>query len=249
MGRFFRIAALSLCVLAAAASIPASVAEPLSPAQKKAVEQTIREYLLANPEIIVDAFQALQVKRQAAERSVVRAALDANRAELFTDPTSPVSGDARGDVTMVEFFDYRCGVCKRVHPVIAELMKTDPRLKRVYKEWPILGPESMVAARAALASRAQGKYLRFHNAMMEAKGRLDRKKVFAIADSVGIDGARLATDMESPKITAIIRRVFKLADALKINGTPSFVIGNEVLRGGRDIDTLRKIIADVRAGK
>lgn len=249
MGRIIRAAVLSLCAMAALGVIPARAAEPLSPAQTKAVETTIREYLLRNPEIIADAIQALQDKRQAAERNAVRAALDANRAELFTDPASPVSGDANGDVTVVEFFDYLCGVCKRVHPVVAELMKTDPKIRRVYKDWPILGPESVLAARAALASRAQGKYLPFHDALMEAKGRLDRKKLFAIAESVGIDNARLAKDMESKEITNVIRRNFKLADALKINGTPSFIIGDEVLRGGRDLDTMRRIVARARAEK
>ena len=221
----------------------------MSPDQKKAFERVIHDYLLKNPEIIAEAIQALQKKRDLAEANASQAVLRSQQAALFNDPASPVAGDKNGDVTVVEFFDYRCGVCKRVHPIVDSLMAGDSKLRRVYKDWPILGPESVFASRAALASRKQGKYLPFHNAMMEARGRLDKNAVFKIAKKVGIDHQRLLRDMDSAEITKTLRRNYKLAEALKLNGTPSFVIGDQILKGGRDLATMRQIVADIRARK
>jgi protein-disulfide isomerase len=193
--------------------------------------------------------QALQTKRDLAEANASQAALQSQHAALFNDPGSPIAGDKNGDVTVVEFFDYRCGVCKRVHPIVDSLMAGDSKLRRVYKDWPILGPQSVFAARAALASRAQGKYLAFHNALMAARGKLDKNAVFKIAEKVGIDHQRLLRDMDSAEITKILRRNYQLAESLKLNGTPSFVIGDQILKGGRDLATMRRIVADIRAGK
>ncbi len=248
ISRSIRIAAFSAIVLVAAAT-PTHAAEPLSPDQTTAVETVIRDYLLQNPEIIAQAIEALQNKRKAAEQLAITEALDSNRVALMRDPGSPITGDVEGDVSVIEFFDYRCGVCKRVHPIVAQLMKGDPKLRRVYKEWPILGPDSVFASRAALASRAQGKYKKFHDAMMEFKGSLSRQAVLKVAKRVGLDSDRLLRDLESPEISGILSRNFKLAEALKISGTPSFVIGNEVVRGGRDISTMQRIVAAARAGK
>lgn len=227
----------------------ATAAENMSPAQKKAFEGVIRDYLLKNPEIIAEAIDVLQKRQADAQSNAGKAALQSQSTALFNDPDSPVSGNKNGDVTVVEFFDYRCGVCKRVHPIVASLMKGDGKLRRVYKEWPILGPESVFASRAALASRAQGKYFEFHHAMMAARGRLDKNAVFKIAESVGIDHQRLLRDMDSADITKALRRNYQLAETLKLNGTPSFVIGDQLLKGGRDLETMRRIVADVRAGK
>ncbi len=248
IGRALGMAALYLC-LASAIAPGASASEQISPDQKKAFEGVIRDYLLKNPEIIAEAIQALQKKRDLAEANASRAVLQSQQAALFNDPESPIAGDRNGDVTVVEFFDYRCGVCKRVHPIVDSLMAGDSRLRRVYKDWPILGPQSVFAARAALASRTQGKYLEFHNALMTARGKLDKNAVFKIAEKVGIDHQRLVRDMDSAEITKTLRRNYKLAEALKLNGTPSFVIGDQILKGGRDLATMRRIVADIRAGK
>jgi len=248
MGRPLGMMALCLCLVAAIAP-GASAADPVSPDQKKVFEDVIRDYLLKNPEIIAEAIEALQKKRDLAEVNAGRAALQSQQATLFNDPESPVSGDKNGDVTVVEFFDYRCGVCKRVHPIVDSLMAGDSKLRRIYKDWPILGPQSVFAARAALASRAQGKYLAFHNALMAARGKLDKNAVFKIAEKNGIDHQRLLRDMDSAEITKILHRNYQLAELLKLNGTPSFVIGDQILKGGRDLATMRRIVADIRAGK
>ncbi len=246
MKNLLRLIAAAAVILAAG---PVSAAEPLSEAQKKAVEAVIQDYLLNNPEIITKAIEVLQARRREAEERGTRAALAANRARLFDDPTSPVGGNPNGDVNVVEFFDYRCGVCKRVHPVVAKLIEGDPKIRRVYKEWPILGPDSVLAARAALASRKQGKYLEFHDALMAARARLNRAEVMKIAKRAGLDTTRLLRDMESPEIDRVLERNSKLAEALKLNGTPSFVIEDTLLRGGRDLATMQKLVADARAKK
>lgn len=228
---------------------PAFATGPLTEAHKKQIETIIQDYILDNPEIITKAITALQARQREAEERGTKAALVANRSRLSNDPTSPVGGNPNGDVTLIEFFDYRCGVCKRVHPIVAKLVDDDRKIRRVYKEWPILGPASLVAARAALASRKQGKYIVFHNAMMEARGRLDQAAVMRIAKRVGLDTTQLARDMDGPGISRVLQRNFALAEALKLTGTPSFVIGDTLLRGGRDLATMRKLVAEARAGK
>ena len=234
---------------AAAQTAAVQAGEALTPAQKEAVEELIRDYILRHPEIVEEAAGALQRKRDKAERDAVQAALKQNRNELFFDPAAPVGGNVEGDVTVVEFFDYRCPVCKRAHPIVAELMRSDKMIRRVYKEWPILGPDSVRAARAALASRKQGKYLAYHDALMVAPGKLGAGAVFAIAKRVGLDVDRLRRDMNDPGIRRTLSRSFALADALKLNGTPSFVIGDTVLRGARDLATMRHLVAQARKRK
>lgn len=243
-----RIAALAATV-AVAGMAPAMAEPPMAPEQKRAIEKLIRDYLLENPEIVVQAMEKLQEKRRAAEAEASRLALSAKKDELLNDPTSPVGGDRNGDVTVVEFFDYRCGVCRRVHPIVASLMKGDKRLRRVYKEWPILGPKSVYAARAALASRRQGKYLAFHKALMESPSPLTEESILTIAESVGLNRKRLVKDMKRPEIADTLRRNFALASSLKLNGTPSFVIGDTLLRGGRDLQTMQKVVAESRSRK
>ncbi len=247
MNKLFRL--FVVATVLTLASGPASLADSLSEAQKKDVEAVIQNYLLTNPEIITRAIEVLQARQRETEEQESRRALIAQHALLFNDPTSPVGGNPNGDVTVIEFFDYRCGVCKRVHPIVGKLIEDDPKIRRVYKEWPILGPDSVVAARAALASRKQGKYLAFHKAMMEARARLNRGAVMTIAKRVGLDTERLVRDMESTEIDQILQRNYALAEALKLNGTPSFVIEDTLLRGGRDLATMQRLVAGARAKK
>ena len=216
---------------------------------RRAIETVIREYILENPEIVMQAIEKLQERQALAEREADRELVAAAAEEIFEDPDSPVGGNAAGDVTLVEFFDYRCGVCKRVHPIVAELVESDPGLRRVYKEWPILGPESTMAARAALASREQGEYLAFHDALMEARTPLDEDAVMRIAASAGLDADRLRDDMSAPEIEETIRRNHELAARLGLNGTPSFLVGGRIVRGGRDLDSMRALVAEERERK
>lgn len=228
---------------------PASSADTLSETQKKEVEAVIQDYLLKNPRIITKAIEVLQARKRGAEEKQTKAALFAQRSQLFDDPSSPIGGNPSGDITVIEFFDYRCGVCKRVHPIVEMLVKSDKKIRRVYKEWPILGNNSLMAARAALASHRQGKYVAFHNAMMEARAQLNKNAIMTIARRVGLDTSRLTRDMESPAVNRILKQNFALAKALKLTGTPSFVIEDTLLRGGRDLVTMKKLVANARAKK
>ena len=236
-------------IIALTAMSAAPAIAQTAPTDKDAVEKIVRDNILKNPEIIAEAIQRLQQKKKMAEAAADIQLLASNRAELINDPTSPVGGNVKGDVTVVEFFDYRCGVCKRIHPIVNQLVKTDPKIRRVYKQWPILGANSVLAARAAIASRKQGKYLSFHKVMMEANSSFGESAIMGMAESVGIDTSKLRQDMRSAETNAVIRKNYALAEKLKLNGTPSFVIGDTLLRGGRDLKSLRAIVAEARARK
>jgi protein-disulfide isomerase len=221
----------------------------LSPAQSDAVRQIIREYLINNPEVILEAIEALKRREEAGAEAKVQRALRERRDELFNDPDSPVGGNPQGDVTLVEFFDYRCPYCKRVHPDLQALMQEDRNLRFIYKEWPILGAESVFAARAALAARAQGKYHAFHAALMEVRGTLTEAIVLGAAKTAVLDVDQLKRDIaaQKEKTEASFARTSDLAAALEIRGTPAFVIGDLVIRGAIGMEDLKKVIADVRS--
>ena len=208
----------------------------------------MRSYLLENPEVIVQALEVLQERRRTAEAEALKATLAARRDDLLRDPDAPVAGNPTGDATVVEFFDYNCPYCRRVAPTVRDLIEADPGVRVVYKEMPILGPGSQFAARAALASRAQGKYLEFHEALMNAGEQVGEDSVIEIAREVGLDLDRLAEDMKDPSIEAAIARNLDLASALGIAGTPSFVINDRVVRGAVDRTTLESHIARARRG-
>jgi len=208
--------------------------------------RSIRAYLMANPEVLVEAMQELE-RRQDTQRDAVAAkAIGQNEAELFRDADSPTGGNPAGDVTIVEFNDYQCPYCKRAHQAVKSVTGADGKVKIIYKDLPILGEPSRIAALAALASIKQGKHQALHNALMEFNGKLDREKILQIAASVGIDIARLEKDMEDPKLKQIIDRNMALAAALGVRGTPAFVIGKQFVPGAVDADSLKALIADAR---
>lgn len=242
---------LVVMTLVALMPLSATAQDTAAPQNKAAIEKIVREYILNNPEIVMEAIEALRERRRLAEANADQEFLRANAEQIYNDPASAADGDPRGDVTIVEFFDYRCGVCKRVHPIVKELMESDPKIRRVMKEWPILGPNSIVASRAAIAARKQGDdlYFAFHNAMMEAKSDLELPTVLQIAKSVGLDAARLSKDMDDPEIAETIRRNYALAENLKLNGTPSFLIGDRIIRGGQDLESMRQLVATARRAK
>jgi protein-disulfide isomerase len=210
------------------------------------VEAIVRDYLMREPEIIYEALQELQRRETAAEAERRKIALTARKDDLFNSAASPVGGNPEGDVTLVEFFDYNCPCCRRVAPTMVQLERADPDLRLVYKEFPILGPGSEFAARAALAARKQGKYVAFHNALMRTEERLAENEVMAIARAVGLDTERLRADMADPGIQAAIARNRELARALGVTGTPGFVIGDAVVPGAADPAALRDLVARAR---
>jgi protein-disulfide isomerase len=242
----FRLLLLTVAALAALAALPARAADPLTPAQKEAVERVIHDYLLEHPEVMVEALRNAEVKLKEKKEENAKQAIVQRRSELLSDATAPIAGNPQGDVTIVEFFDYRCPYCKQVEPHLEALLKEDPKLRIVYKEFPVLGPESVYAARMALAARKQGKYAAFHEAMMAAKGKITEETILMVAHSVGIDVARAKTDMTAPDIQEIIKRNYALADALDIQGTPAFIVGDTLVPGATDLDNLRRLIAEAR---
>lgn len=218
------------------------------PADRQALEQIIHDYLIAHPEVVTEALKAADRKAKEAEEAEVRAEIVKHQDELLRDAKSPVGGNPAGDVTIVEFFDYRCPYCKQVEPSLETLLKEDPRIRVVYKEFPILGPESLIASRVSLAALKQSpqKYTRFHTTLMNLKGELSPDVIMKTAESVGLDMARIKADMNGRDIEALIKRNYDLADILKISGTPAFIIGTAMTPGAVDLATFRKMVADAR---
>jgi protein-disulfide isomerase len=223
--------------------------QPFTAEQKAALHQLVREVLVSNPEILIEAMNALETKQQAEAGKAAKAAIVANRKAIFEDGVSYVAGNPQGDVTIVEFFDYRCGYCKQVQPSLMTLLKEDSKVRLVLKEMPVLGPESVVAARAAVAAMEQdkgGKYLAFHNAMMEFRGQITEAEIFRLAGKAGLDTGKLKADMASPKVEQVLRANLALADTLGIQGTPGFVIGDQLVPGAIPLDTLRQLVKEAR---
>jgi protein-disulfide isomerase len=216
------------------------------PAELNEFEQRVRDFLREHPEVIMEALQILQERQRAAEAENLKRTIAERSDEILNDPAAPVGGNPSGDVTLVEFFDYNCPYCRRVAPTVAETIGADPDLRVVYKEFPILGPGSTFAARAALGAQKQGKYAPFHEALMAAGESLGEAQVLEIAREIGLDTERLEQDMQDPAIEEAIARNLQLANALGITGTPSFVIGQEVVPGAVDRRTLQGLIARAR---
>jgi protein-disulfide isomerase len=223
---------------------PAWAQAPALP--REAIEQVIREYLLSHPEVIVESLRQAEQRKREAAQAQARAAVQAHRQELLQNPDSPVGGNPAGDVTVVEFFDYRCPYCRRMVPVVKALLAEDRGVRLVYKEFPILGEDSVLAARAALAAHRQGKYAEAHDRLMAEPEPLTRAAIVATLAKIGLDGERLRTDMDAPEIVTLIGREFALARALGIEGTPAFVVGGELVVGAVDPGTLRDLISRAR---
>jgi protein-disulfide isomerase len=195
----------------------------VTPAQKTEIEKIVREYLIANPEVLLEASQALQQKQQQAMQKQAQTAIKSNADQLFTDKLTTV-GNPKGQVTLVEFFDYQCRHCKDMSPVISDLIKSDSNLRVVYKEFPIFGESSDLASKAALAAAMQNKYVPMHDALIGQKDRLDEKIINEAAKSIGLDMNKFKADMNSKEVTAALEANRKLAEKLRLMGTPAFIV-------------------------
>ncbi len=220
--------------------------EALNTKQQDEVRQLVRDTLLKNPEIIVEAMQILQERQDQAQREHQQKVLSSLKEQIIKGPMTPVFGNPKGDVTLVEFFDYQCGYCKRAFPGVMEVVESDKNLRFVLKEFAILSPVSEVAAKAALASQNQGKYMEFHKKMMSLRGALTEDKIMKTAESVGLDTVQLKKDMQSEKVSAEISSTREMARNLGINGTPGFIIGDQVIPGAVSPDALKEAIAKAR---
>jgi len=210
------------------------------------IKALIAETLRDNPELILEALQALEARQAEAEAAAAAAVLTNERALLERDPNAPVLGNPDGDVTVVEFFDYNCPYCKRAMPEIDALLAQDGQIRLVLREWPILSEGSALAARAALAARKQGKYPEMHDALMTMRGKLEADTVMRIAGEVGLDLEKLKADMQSPEVEEHIATSMRLADALGFSGTPAFIVGDQLIPGFVEKAQLAEAVASTR---
>lgn len=224
----------------------AAAAEKTATMSKDEFERRVHEYLLEHPEAVAEAINRMEAQQREQEAKQGQVALQSHADEVFRDPHAPVGGNQKGDATLVEFFDYNCPYCKQMASVMTQAEAADPKLRVVYKEFPILGPDSLFAAKAALAADKQGKYVAFHRALYQVRGHVDANKVLEIAKTAGLDIGRLKADMQAPEIGTRIDKNIKLAQALGINGTPGFAVGDKVFVGATDLKSLQATIAAAR---
>ena len=226
-------------------------AQGFSGDQRSEIERIIKDYLMTHPEVVQDAMNELEKRQQAADAEKNKSTVKQNAQTLFSSARQVTLGNPQGDVTLVEFFDYNCGYCKRALPDLINLMKADPKLKVVLKEFPVLGPGSVEASQVAVAVRMQDhtgkKYLEFHQKLLGGRGQADRARALAVAKDVGLDMARIEKDMASDEVRGTIAESMELADKLGLNGTPSYVVGPNVVVGAVGYDALKDKVETVRA--
>ncbi|MBX9682867.1 MAG: DsbA family protein [Hyphomicrobium sp.] len=247
--------AIVLALAGASAILPARAEPPAAaPAaafteeQKKAIGVIVKDYLLANPDIMIEVQTALEAKLEKEQSEKLRAFMAENAKTIYRNPDSPVAGDANGDITVVEFFDYNCGYCKRGLPEVKKLIDGDKRVRFVFKELPILSKGSEEAAKAALAAKRQGKYWEFHQAMLSAKGQANEASALKIAEGLGLDIAKYKADIASADVQTELDEDKALAKKMGINGTPHFLVGDKSIPGApEDLhDQLEALVGDFR---
>jgi protein-disulfide isomerase len=243
----------ALLALALGATPPSASAQSFSDGQRGEIETIVRNYLIAHPEVLEEAMAELNKRQAAAEAEKHEASVAQNSDTIFNSPRGVVLGNKDGDVTFVEFFDYNCGYCKRAMADMLDLLKSDTKLKVVLKEFPVLGQGSVEAAQVAIAVRMQDpsgkKYLDFHQKLLGGRGPADKARAIAAAKDAGLDVGRIEKDLASPEVRATIEENFKLAEAMGMNGTPSYVIGKQIVVGAVGLDGLKEKIGVARCGK
>ncbi|PYN85157.1 MAG: hypothetical protein DMD87_24550 [Candidatus Rokuibacteriota bacterium] len=212
------------------------------------IEKIVRDYLLREPEVLAEAFRRLQQRQSASAATRSKQAIHDHRQALFADQTSPVEGNAQGKVTIVEFFDYRCVHCRHVAPTIDQIVSSNTSVRVVYKNFPVLGEPSVLAARAAVAAQQQGGWQKLHRAMLAFDGDFTVEALLALGTSVGLDSVKLKTDMMSLETDRALQANLALAAALGLDATPSFVIGDRVIRGALAPEAFQALV-DEEAGK
>ena len=244
----------AVCAALLAIAVPQAVrAQDFSPAQRRSIETIVHNYLIAHPEVLQEAMAELEKRQTAADVEKHKAAVKQHAKALYSSPRQVTLGNPNGNVTFVEFFDYNCGYCKRAMDDMLTLLKNDSSLKVVLKEFPVLGPGSVEAAQVAVAVRMQDKtgkkYLEFHTKLLGGRGQGDKARALAVAKEVGLDMGQLEKDIASPEVKATLQEDFKLADALGLNGTPSYVIGSDVVIGAIGLAGLQEKVNIARCGK
>ncbi|ESR25075.1 DsbA family protein [Lutibaculum baratangense] len=238
-------------------SAEAQTAQEIGPAIERylgenpdVIGPAVRQYLLDNPEVLEEVITALEAKREAAQADAQSQAVDANREALTSATFDVVAGNPDGDATLVEFFDYNCGYCKRMLPEVVDLIEKDDQLRVVFKEWPVLGEDSADAARVALSVRqvAPDKYFEFHRTLLAHRGRVGKGEALEVAEGLGIDADEIEARMGADEVTAALQENFRLGDALGLRGTPSYVVGDRVFMGAVPREELAEEIDQLRGG-
>jgi protein-disulfide isomerase len=248
--RFVQPVLLAAAVLAGVLAFPpvGQAQSAFDAQQRQAIEQIVKDYLLKNPEVLQEAMTELERRQQEAQKTAQATALKDEREKLLS-PRNNVVGNPSGDVTLVEFFDYNCGYCKRALGDLKALMKADPKLRVVLKDFPVLGPESVEASRVGLAVRQQiqgDRLFEYHTKLMETRGPVNGARALAVAREMGLDVERIKTEMESPEVRVVLQENVGLGDKLGLSGTPAFVVGDAVLPGAVGADPLRQAVTSVR---
>src|SRR6266700_627223 len=248
-----RLIVPALIALALVGAPRVASAQSFTDTQRGDIETIVRSYLLAHPEVLEEAMAELSKRQAVADAAKHEATIATNADTIFNSPRGVVLGNKDGDVTFVEFFDYNCGYCKRAMADMLDLMKSDPKLKVVLKEFPVLSQGSVEAAQVAVAVRMQDpsgkKYLDFHQKLLGGRGPADKARAIQAAKEAGLDPAKIEKDIASPEVRTTIEENFKLAEAMGMNGTPSYVIGKQVVIGAVGLDNLREKIGVARCGK
>lgn len=242
------LAAVTILLSLSSALHPALADDASAGLTKAQVEVIVRDYLAQHPEVVVNALRAYQQQQAMQKQAAAQQALKDHTKQIYDDPRSPFAGPADAKVVIVEFFDYRCPYCRHSAPDLAALLKHDSDVKLIYKDFPILGPASVLASRAALAARKQGLYQPFHDALMKADIDFSEASIMKVAASVGINTAKLKADMADPAINTYLADNEALATTLGINGTPTFIIDGRLIASALDRKDLDQLVAAARQG-
>ncbi len=244
------LAALVIAFGIAFSASPAAAqdAGALTPKQAEAVRKVVRDYLMEHPEVLGEALEALREKMRAQAENDARKMMEARKDDIYKSADDAVGGNLKGDLTIVEFFDYNCGFCKQAYESTWDAVKADGKVRVVLKELPILGPDSIIAARVALVAKAQSpaKYEEIHRLFMKFRGRLDEKSIFRIAGEAGMNVEQLKKDIVGSDIDRQIKKVSDLARSLEISGTPTFIIGDRIISSALDQPTLKQLMEAAR---
>ena len=228
--------------------LPVQAAE-FTPAQQNEIRSLIKDYLIKNPEILQEAMSELEKRQADNEKAAQSKALAEWMPVLLKSGRSTVLGNPKGDVTLIEFFDYNCGYCKRALSDLQKLTDADKNLRIIIRDFPVLGPDSVEAAMVGVAARQQlsgAKYMDFHVKLLESKGRIGKDRAFAVAKELNVDLQKLQKDMDLSETRSILSETMQIGDALRLQGTPAYLIGNEVIFGAVGFDSLKQAVDSTR---
>jgi protein-disulfide isomerase len=247
MTRLFKALAAGTLLSVALSGAPSAFA--LDEQQKKEMGEFIREYLIQNPEVMIEVQNALEAKQQAERTDQSTKAVAAYRDQIFSSSADVVLGNPKGDVTIVEFFDYNCGYCKRALGDMEEILANDKNVRFVLKEFPILGPDSLAAHKVAYAFHliAPEKYAEFHRNLLIGQQHASEETALSVAAALGVDEAQIRKSMQEQPNDDNVRQAYQLANAIGITGTPTYIVGDEAVFGAVGQDELRERIENVRA--